>query len=103
MILRRKSLPFLLHCCLVDPSCWREWWEYGSPMRLHVGRHHFSVFPSRFLWKRRWEEQEWILRNLPEGPPLLHEYDQEGQPSAHEVPVSEESPGRDQECDPQRP
>lgn len=48
-----------MHICLFDRKCWRDWREFGMPLRVHWGvnnRKFVTVFPGR--WKRIWEEGE---------------------------------------------
>jgi hypothetical protein len=44
-----------LHVCLFDTDCWRDWWRYGMPMRVHVGDRttgrHWTI--PGFGWRAR--------------------------------------------------
>lgn len=49
------------HICLFDRSCWRDWWEFGMPMRIYYSyRQKFITiwpFTGKWITKWRWERE----------------------------------------------
>ncbi len=64
--------PVLMHICLLDKECWRDWWHYGMPLRIHYskkgGRKNakfITVWPFTGNWiqKRRFDFDNTTIRN----------------------------------------
>ncbi len=56
-----------MHVCLFDWRCWRDWWQYGMPLRIHWGqpghnnRCHITILPGAWRSRRIWSEEPVII------------------------------------------
>lgn len=49
-----------VHLCLADRACWKDWWYYGMPMRLYVGKKFYMPVWPLNTWRHNqiWEDAE---------------------------------------------
>lgn len=67
-----KRWPYI-HFCLLDWQCWRDFYLYGMPLRLHYKKRFWEI--PGLLWisceisKRRWDWDHSIEINTDKGKP----------------------------------
>ena len=46
---------YIGHVCFFDPTCWRHYFELGSPLGIYVGKRHWHVLKNTKRFERIWD------------------------------------------------
>ncbi len=55
-----KVKGFLIHCCLLDPWCWKGYFQFATPMQLYVGKRCWTILNNTKRFRRMWgDPSQW--------------------------------------------